>query len=178
MHAGCRYEVQCSGRVGQWSRAVAALQLDRGSSRTGWDVALCGLDPVLCFPLSIDVCLAVWEQFWCDRAGLVCGSWAFQRVRRRSCRRGPSAGKTYAYPEGYPQRFVASKRVNPFGSVLRRRRCFGPSSLSRVRPLVPFRLVKSGRDQDWDAVQGETWIGVVSSRFLLSSRTPSRTRVR
>ena len=47
----------------------------------------------------------------------------------------------------------------------------------RVRPLVPFRLVKSGRDQDWDAVQGETWIGVVSSRFLLSSRTPSRTRV-
>ena len=100
VHAGCRYEVQCSGRVGQWSRAVAAIQLDRGSSRTGWDVALCGLDPVLCFPLSIDVCLAVWEQFWCDRAGLVCGSWAFQRVRRRSCRRGPSAGKTYAYPEG------------------------------------------------------------------------------
>ena len=49
-------------------------------------------------------------------------------------------------------------------------------SLLRFRPLVPSRLVKSGRDQDWDAVQGETWIGVVSSRFLLSSRTPSRTR--
>ena len=54
--------------MGQWSRAVAAIQLDRGSSRTGWGVALCGLDPVLCFPTSIDVCLAVWEQFWCDRA--------------------------------------------------------------------------------------------------------------
>ena len=59
---------------------------------------------VPCLPASIDVCLAVWEQFWCDRAGLFCGSWAFQRVRRRRVRRGPPRGKTYAYPEGHPQR--------------------------------------------------------------------------
>ena len=69
---------------------------------------------------------------------------------------------------------MASKRVSPHGPVLRRRRCFGLASFPRGRPLVPFRLVKSGRDQSWDA--GPQGSVSVSSRFLLSSRTPSRTR--
>ena len=145
--------MQYSGRVGQWSRAVAAIQLDRGSSRTGWDVALCGLDPALCFPLSIDVCLAVWEQFWCDRAGLVCGSLAFHRARRRLVRRGSPRGKTYAYPEGHPRWLPASKRVNPFWIRASKAAVLRLGFVSRGRPLVPFRLVKSGRDQKWDAAR-------------------------
>ena len=43
-----------------------------------------------------------------------------------------------------------SKRVNPFGSVLRRRRCFGRIRLA-ISSAAPFRLVKSGRDHNWDA---------------------------
>ena len=92
---------------------AASARLDRGSPRTGRPGAPCALARVPCLPASIDVCLAVWEQIWCDRAGLFCGSLAFQRVRRRFIWRGPSRGKTYAYPEGHPQRLQASKRVNP-----------------------------------------------------------------
>ena len=75
--------------------------------------AYAALALVPCLPDSIDVCLAVWEQFWCNRAGLFCGSLAFHRVRRRLVRRGPPRGKTYAYPEGHPRWLTASKRVNP-----------------------------------------------------------------
>ena len=92
---------------------AASARLDRGSPRTGRPGAPCALARVPCLPASIDVCLAVWEQIWCDRAGLFCGSLAFQRVRRRFIWRGPSRGKTYAYPEGHPQRLQASKRVSP-----------------------------------------------------------------
>ena len=109
--------------------------------------AYAALALVPCLPASIDVCLAVWEQFWCDRAGLVCGSLAFHRVRRRRVRRGPPRGKTYAYPEGQPQRLRASKRVNPFGSVLRRRRCFGRGS-----SLEPVRWCRSS-GEEWSRPQ-------------------------
>ena len=88
-----------------------------------------------------------------------------------ACRRESLGGKTYAYPEGHPHRFTASKRVNPSGSVHRRWRCFGLNSfMSSSAGAV--HLVKSGRDHSWDA---RVTSGVVSSRFLLSSRTPSRT---
>ena len=115
-----------------------------------------------CLPDSIDVCLAVWEQFWCDRAGLVCGSWAFQRVRRRCIPARAKCREDVFVSGGMSPMVTASKRVNPFGSVLRRRRCFGLSSSCESRPLVPFRLVKSGRDHKWDAGPR---VGVVSSRF-------------
>ena len=108
---------------------------------------------VPCFPLSIDVCLAVWEQFWCDRAGLVCGSLAFHRARRRLVRRGSPRGKTYAYPEGHPRWLPASKRVNPFWIRASKAAVLRLGFVSRGRPLVPFRLVKSGRDQKWDAAR-------------------------
>ena len=47
----------------------------------------------------------------------------------------------------------------PKAAVLRSELLFG------VRPPVPFRLVKSGRDHSWDAAR-LVWVGVVSSRFL------------
>ena len=102
-----------SRKDGRVVLVAASARLDRGSPRTGRPGAPCALTRVPCLAASIDVCLAVWEQIWCDRAGLFCGSLAFQRVRRRFIWRGPSRGKTYAYPEGHPQRLQASKRVNP-----------------------------------------------------------------
>ena len=127
---------------------------------------------VPCLPASIDVCLAVWEQFWCDRAGLFCGSLAFHRVRRRRVRRGPPRGKTYAYPEGYPQRLRASKRVSPHGPVHRRRRCFGRASLESPSAGA----VSLGEEWSRPQLGRSLRRASVSSRFLLSSRTPSRTR--
>ena len=91
---GGRVACVCSGGFFWTEGALGPLSLSRL-------MRILALVP--CPPASIDVCLLVWEQFWCDRAGLFCGSWAFHRVRRRLVRRGPSRGKTYAYPEGHPQ---------------------------------------------------------------------------
>ena len=131
------------------ARFAVAGWLDRGSPRTGRTAApYASLALAPCLPDSIDVCLAVWEQFWCDRAGLFCGSLAFHRVRRRLVRRGPSRGKTYAYPEGHPvlmDRMRESLRARALkASVLWLRS-------SGERGSGAACLVKSGRDHKWDS---------------------------
>ena len=94
---------QWVGRMGEWPGSQWRAGWTEGALGPAGPLRLREPGPAPCLPDSIDVCLAVWEQFWCDRAGLFCGSLAFHRVRRRLVRRGPSRGKTYAYPEGHPQ---------------------------------------------------------------------------
>ena len=94
---------QWVGRMGEWPGSQWRAGWTEGALGPAGPLRLREPGPAPCLPDSIDVCLAVWEQFWCDRAGLFCGSLAFPRVRRRLVRRGPSRGKTYAYPEGHPQ---------------------------------------------------------------------------
>ena len=149
--------LQLLGRMGEWSWLAAA-----GPARVGGVPGPAGLSrPVYgaargpsALPSAITLTFASrsGSSSGAFVPGCSLGSLAFEPCPSSAfVRRGPPGGKTYAYPEGHPRWLPASKRVNPFwiraskAAVLR----FG--FVSRGRPLVPFRLVKSGRDHNWDA---------------------------
>ena len=119
---------------------------DRLARRTYAALAL-----VPCLPASIDVCLAVWEQFWCDRAGLFCGSLAFEpRPSSALLGAGHREGRRMRIRRDIPTGTGVEARESFPGPVLRRRRCFGRAhhmspSAGAVSPGEEWSRPKLGR---------------------------------